>query len=263
MKSTGIIPARYGSNRFPGKPLAEIAGKSMIERVYQRTAKTESLHDVIVATDDHRIKKEVEDFGGRAVMTDPGHSSGTDRIAEVAAGLDCELVVNVQGDEPLIRPEMIEKALRLLREDEKAVMSTLASPLSRKKIEDKNRVKVVRDRDGYALYFSRAPIPSHPENSDPPGREKSLAEPEGGPLLHIGMYVYRRDFLLDFTELDPTPLEKCESLEQLRALENGCRIRVGVCEHHGPGVDRPGDIKSVEKLLAQEGITDDEENKAE
>ncbi len=259
MKSTGIIPARYGSNRFPGKPLAEIAGRSMIERVYQRTAETESLQEVIVATDDSRIKKEVESFGGRAVMTDPDHKSGTDRIAEVAAGIDCELVVNVQGDEPLIRSEMIEKALQLLREDDKAVMSTLASPLSQEKIEDKNLVKVVRDREGYALYFSRAPIPSHPEGEVSPIEETGLVS-EGGPLLHIGMYVYRRDFLLEFTELDPTPLEKRESLEQLRALENGYRIRVGVCEHHGPGVDKPGDIQTVEKMLVQEGKADDKKD---
>lgn len=252
MENAGIIPARYGSSRFPGKPLAEIAGKTMIERVYRCTAAAESLDEVIVATDDRRIAKEVESFGGRAVMTDPDHSSGTDRIAEVAAGLDCDLVANVQGDEPLMRPEMIEEALELLRGDNQAVMSTLASPLPAGDFDNRNRVKVVRDREGHALYFSRAPIPARPAGSRNDRNSSNSENMEGSPLLHIGLYVYRRDFLLEFTELNPTPLEQRESLEQLRALENGYKIRVGICEHHGPGVDRPEDIEAVEKILAQE-----------
>jgi len=246
MNAAAIIPARYKSSRFPGKPLADIAGQTMIERVYRRTEMCELIDLVIVATDDSRIAEEVKSFGGSVRMTDSDHSSGTDRIAEVAEDLNKEFIVNVQGDEPLIRADMIEDALLLLREDEKAVISTLASTLSPQEVDNPDTVKVVRDLEGRALYFSRAPIPGRRDS----GR--------GGDFWqHIGLYVFHREFLLRFTELEPTPLERREGLEQLRALENGYEISVGITEHHGPGVDRPEDVDSVENILAQEEIGND------
>ncbi len=246
MNAAAIIPARYKSSRFPGKPLADIAGKKMIERVYRRTEMCELIDLVIVATDDSRIAEEVKRFGGSVRMTDSGHSSGTDRIAEVAGDLNQEFIVNVQGDEPLIRADMIEDALLLLREDEKAVMSTLASPLSPEEADNPDTVKLVRDMQGRALYFSRSPIPGNKDSCD------------GADFWqHIGLYVFHRDFLLRFTDFEPTPLERREGLEQLRALEHGYEISVGITEHHGPGVDRPEDIDRVENILAQEEIDND------
>lgn len=241
MKAAAVIPARYNSTRFPGKPLADIAGKSMIARVYDQTQKAGEVDRVRVATDDERIRKEVEKFGGEAVMTDRAHTSGTDRIAEAAADLEADIIANVQGDEPLIKPDMIDKAIRLVKKNSDVEMSTLAAPMSEDKIEDRNIVKVVIDLNGNALYFSRAPIPAAP------GREK--AENDFRILQHIGLYVFRKNFLLKFSELSPTPLEKREKLEQLRALEHGYKIKVGIARHHGPGVDRPEDVKSVEKIL--------------
>ncbi len=241
MQAAAIIPARYGSTRFPGKPLADIAGKSMIERVYIQTEKATEIDRLIVATDDKRIAREVEKFGGRAVMTKGSHKSGTDRIAEVASDLSEEIIVNVQGDEPLIKPEMIDKAVKLLEENKDIRMSTLASPLNKNDIDDENVVKVVRDLNNNALYFSRAPIPAV--------RSGERTEYDCPILQHIGLYVYRRNFLLEFTEYKPTPLEKMESLEQLRALEHGYDIKVGITEYHGPGVDSPEDVERVEKIL--------------
>ncbi len=245
MKAAAIIPARYGSTRFPGKPLAEIAGKTMIERVYRQTQKAVKPDRVLVATDDTRIASTVRDFAGEAVMTAGDHTSGTDRIAEVAADLEEEIIVNVQGDEPLIKPEMVDKAINLLQEDKKIKMSTLAAPMSQEDIQDENIVKVVRDLNNQALYFSRAPIPGGIKNN-----KQTEASNSPQILRHIGLYGFRRDFLLTFTDFAPTPLEKRESLEQLRALEHGFNIKLGITAHHGPGVDRPEDIKTVEKILS-------------
>ncbi len=237
MKIIAIIPARYQSTRFPGKPLALIQGYPMVWHVYRRVKRVEEIHRVLVATDDQRIREAVEELGGEAVMTSAHHPSGTDRIAAVAAEIPCQLVVNVQGDEPLIEPGMIREALSPLQGDEEAVMSTL-----KKRIEDplevKNPhlVKVVTDREGYALYFSRSPLPYHRQEE---------------PVYygHIGLYVYRRDFLLRFSELEPTPLEQAEALEQLRVLENGYRIKVVETEEESIGVDTPEDLEEVRRLI--------------
>lgn len=237
MKVTGIIPARYNSTRFAGKPLVDIAGKPMIQHVYERAVQAAVLDDVLVATDDERIYTRVEEFGGKAVMTSPDHATGTDRLAEAAAGLDSDLIVNIQGDEPLLAPESIEQAVLPLLKDTSVVMGTLKCRIDdTREISDPNVVKVVTDQNGYALYFSRSPIP-YPR--------------EGEPVYykHIGLYVYRKDFLLRFASLPPTPLEQLEKLEQLRALENGYRIKVVETDHPAIGVDTPADLEKVLAVL--------------
>lgn len=239
----GIIPARYQSTRFPGKPLADICGKPMIQHVYERARAAAVLDDVLVATDDERIYQAVEGFGGKAVMTSPEHPTGTDRLAEVAAGLTADIIVNIQGDEPLLSPESIEQAVKPLLEDETLVMSTLKLRVEDpEEALDPNVVKVVTDAAGNALYFSRAPIP-YP-------REGTATY-----YKHIGLYVYRRDFLLKFASLPPTPLEQVEKLEQLRALENGYQIRVVETDYAAIGVDTPQDLEKVRKILAREEVS--------
>jgi len=249
LQIAAIIPARYASTRFPGKPLASIAGRPMIARVYQQVSSTEIVDFTMVATDDLRIVRAVEEYGGEAVMTSSSHSSGTDRLAEAAAGVQADIIVNVQGDEPLIKPEMIAQAVTLLQQDKEIKMATLAAPAGPEIARDPDRVKVVLDQQNRALYFSRTAIPA--VRGDNCQRESGSGEqPEF--LQHIGLYVYQREFLMTFSGLQPTPLEKRESLEQLRALENGYKIGVGICRHHGPGVDRPEDIASVEEIIFQE-----------
>jgi len=236
MQVVAIIPARYASTRLPGKALKEIAGQPMIEHVYERTAQAERIDRVIVATDDRRIYDTVEDFGGEAKMTSKDHTTGTDRLAEVAKDLTAEVIVNVQGDEPLIVPEMINQAVNPLVADADLKMGTLKKRIPEEKADNPNLVKVVTDQEGFALYFSRAPIPY----------------PRAGTAdyyKHIGLYVYRRDFLLHYTNLEPTPLEKEESLEQLRVLENGYRIKVVETEHDCIGVDTPEDLEQVRKAV--------------
>lgn len=251
MKAVVIIPARYGSTRLPGKPILEVArevtGKYIVQHVYERAAQAPSVAQVIVATDDERIAAAVDAFGGDARMTDPNHQSGTDRIAEVAADLDLPVVVNVQGDEPEIRPEQVEQVIGLLAEDESAVMGTLAHPIgSEQEWQDPNVVKVVVDGDGYALYFSRSPIP-FPRDSG--GRLEdafipSAAEGPVKPLRHLGIYSYRRDFLLRYAQLPPAPLEMTEKLEQLRALSAGYRIKVGITPYPCIGIDTQEDLEA-------------------
>ena len=246
MGVTVIIPARYASTRFPGKPLADLCGKPMVQWVYERSARCADVDKVIVATDDQRIADAVMDFGGEVVMTRPDHATGTDRLAEVAAGLDDELIVNVQGDEPLIDPAMIQAALAPLLADDTIPMGTLAAPLtSLDEFRDPNVVKVVTDRNGFALYFSRAPIP-YPRDfaGELAQRWRELAAAK-----HIGLYVYRRSFLLDYPHLSKTPLEAQECLEQLRALEHGYRIRVATTDLVGQGVDTPADLDRVRAVL--------------
>ena len=243
MNSVVIIPARYSSKRFPGKIIADLNGKPVIEHVYQRSIQAELVDRVIIATDDRRIYKKVEDFGGQPVMTSSEHRSGTDRLAEAASELAADFIVNVQGDEPLIRPEMIDQAIKILKDSKDAEMATLASPISEIVARKSDRVKVVLDKNNLALYFSRSKIPYY--------REEDILDQNF--LQHIGLYVYRKDFLLKYTKLEPTPLEKAESLEQLRALENGYKIKVGITEHHGPGIDRPEDLKEVSKILKDNG----------
>jgi len=236
-----VIPARYHSSRFPGKPLALIAGRPMIEHVYRRAARASGISQVIVATDDVRVASVVEGFGGQAMMTQSTHPTGTDRLAEVAGRLRCEFVINVQGDEPLLDPGAIEEVLAPLRADPTLQMSSLRHRIvDPDEYHDPNVVKVVVDAADRALYFSRAPIPHV-------GR--------GAPLpadawRHIGLYAYRREFLLRFAALPPTPLERQERLEQLRALEHGYRLVVPETRHLAVGVDTPADLARVEPLVA-------------
>jgi 3-deoxy-manno-octulosonate cytidylyltransferase (CMP-KDO synthetase) len=219
--------------------LAEIAGRPMVEHVYRRAAAARSIVRVVVATDDERVRAAVEDFGGEVRMTSPDHRSGTDRLAEVAATLDAALVVNVQGDEPLIEPAAIDEAVAPFGADPSLVMSTLARPIDSDADQaDPNVVKVVVDRQGHALYFSRAPIPHDRDGTG-----------QAAPLKHVGLYVYRRDFLLTFARLDATPLELTEQLEQLRALEHGYRIRVVETRFDSIGVDTPGDLERARSIF--------------
>ncbi|MDH4162372.1 MAG: 3-deoxy-manno-octulosonate cytidylyltransferase [Nitrospirota bacterium] len=243
-----VIPARFGSTRFPGKSLASIQGRPMIQWVYERTKRSALLDRVIVATDDVRIRDAVMMFGGEAMMTSVDHATGTDRIAEVAGILDCDIVVNVQGDEPLIRHEMIDEAVRPLADDPLIPMGTIATLITdQKETTDPNVVKVVMDKKGFALYFSRAPIPW---DRDGIGISGQLASPVER-YKHIGLYVYRREFLLSYAKMPSTPLEESEKLEQLRALEQGYRIRVVVTKHQSFGVDIPDDLSKILKCLEE------------
>lgn len=237
----GLIPARYASSRFPGKALAELQGKPMVQHVVERASRARLLDEVVVATDDQRILDAVRGFGGKACLTSPDHPSGTDRIAEVARDLACDLVVNIQGDEPLIDPAVIDRAVEPLAACPDIAMGTLGRPMGGAEAADPSKVKVVVDRQGFALYFSRSPIPYLRDGAPPPD-----ARPY---LLHIGLYVYRRDTLLQLAGLRPTPLEERERLEQLRALEHGIRIRVVLTDHDSFGVDTPADLERVRKLM--------------
>ena len=253
MKITAIIPARYASTRFEGKALADILGKPMVQHVYERTARAALVSEVIVATDDERIVAAVKAFGGRAEMTDKGHETGTDRLAEVAARLDSDIIVNVQGDEPLIEPAMIDQAIRPLVDDSAVPMATLKSRV--KSLHDflsPNVVKVVTDGAGCALYFSRSPLPFFRDKWNDL-KDDSFA---AGKLLcykHVGLYVYRREFLLRYAQMPPTTLELAEKLEQLRVLENGYRIRVVETEFESIGVDTPADLEKVIERLRAKG----------
>lgn len=244
-----VIPARFGSTRFPGKALIPIKGKPMIQWVYERTVRSKLINRVIVATDDDRIVKAVGAFGGEAVMTSPDHSTGTDRIAEVAKKLTCDIIVNVQGDEPLIQPEMIDEAIAPLLLDTSLPMSTLCKKIDdSKEVSDPNVVKVVLDKTGCALYFSRAPIPWNRDQWAGANTLSALRFKQ--PMYkHIGLYVYRRDFLLTFAGLSPTNLESVEKLEQLRALEHNYKIRTVETAYESFGVDIPEDLSKILKHL--------------
>ena len=246
-----IIPARYGSTRFPGKSLIMIKNKPMIQWVYERAKRSQLISTVIVATDDERIRKAVLSFGGEAIMTSPEHATGTDRIAEVANKLECDIVVNVQGDEPLIHPEMIDQAIKPLCDDPSIPMSTLCRRIeNHDEAFDSNVVKVVFDKKGFALYFSRSPIPW--DRDAWAGKSSWKDFTVNAPLYkHIGLYVYRREFLLRFAQMPQTALEAVEKLEQLRALEHGYRIRTVVTVHDSFGVDIPGDLSKIETHLEE------------
>lgn len=251
MKITAIIPARYGSTRFPGKALADLGGKPMIQHVYERTARATHLSRVIVATDDQRIADAVKRFGGETVMTSPDHETGTDRLAEVAGQLNDEIIVNVQGDEPLIEPAMIDQAVAPFLADPQLQMGTLKCRI--KCLHDflsPNVVKVVTDSQGYALYFSRSPLPFFRDKWQD---LKDEAFASGRMLCHkhVGLYVYQRDFLLRYAALPQTPLECAEKLEQLRALENGIRIRVVETDFESLGVDTPEDLAKARERIKQ------------
>ena len=237
-----VIPARYGSTRFPGKPLAPILDKPMIQWVYERAKTATRIDDVIVATDDDRIKTAVESFGGKAVMTAPDQPTGTDRIAEAIKNRAADLVLNVQGDEPLIPPVVLDRLVEDMLESN-ADMGTVAVPFSATDRDpaSPDAVKVVVDQSGNALYFSRALIPHVRSGGTPVA-----------PLLHWGLYAYRRTFLETFVQWPQSPLEKCEMLEQLRALDRGALIRVLTVAEPVLGVDRPEDIAAVENKLLEE-----------
>ncbi len=240
MKAIGVIPARYGSKRFPGKPLADILGKPMIQYVWERASKTKTLEEVIIATDDERILRKAKEFGAEAVLTSPSLSSGTERVAEAVKDLDADIVVNIQGDEPLIEPRAIDEAIKSLIKDPKIPVATLAYRMTKKEeIEDPNVVKVVFDKNNFALYFSRFPIPYSREHRLPIYK-------------HIGLYVYRKEFLAKLVQLEPSPLEKIEDLEQLRVLENGYRIKIVKTECDSIGVDTPEDLERVKALLQKQ-----------
>lgn len=245
MRVTAVIPARYASTRFEGKALADIMGKPMVQRVYERTSRASLVSEVIVATDDRRIEEAVKSFGGRVEMTSASHETGTDRLAEVAERIDSEIIVNVQGDEPLIEPAMIDEVIRPLVEDDSVLMGTLKSRV--RNLHDflsPNVVKVVTDRDGFALYFSRSPLPFFRDKWNDL-KDEAFAS---GRLLcfkHVGIYVYRREFLIRYARMPQTPLECSEKLEQLRALENGFRIKVVDTEYESIGVDSPADLEKV------------------
>lgn len=235
-----IIPARYGSTRFPGKPLFVICGKPMIQWTYEKAINAPNISTVIVATDDQRIFDCVNSFGGKVIMTSPDHPSGTDRIAEAIEGLEADLIINVQGDEPTIPSEIIgELAEEMLKTG--AEMGTVAVPISRdsEDFSNPNIVKVVKGSDNYALYFSRASIPYLREGGE-----------TTSPFKHWGIYAYTPELVKSFITWTESPLEKCEKLEQLRALEQGVKILVITAEHDTVGVDTPNDAKKVEKILS-------------
>ena len=237
-----VIPARYGSTRLPGKPLVPLAGQPMIQRVYERAKSARSANRVIVATDDDRILKAVEAFGGEARMTRPDHRTGTERVAEVAAHVEGDVFVNVQGDEPLLDPIAVDTAVGALLEEPTASVATVATPIKiPADIMDPNICKVVLDFDENALYFSRAPIP---------WVRDSASKIQVRHLKHLGLYVFRRAALLEYPTLPQGELERIEQLEQLRWLENGWKMRVAEVEHDAVSVDVPEDVARVEKLLA-------------
>ena len=240
MRAVAVIPARYASTRFPGKPLAILRGKPIIEHVYSRTCLCPDLEKVLVATDDQRIFDVVEGFGGNAIMTSSEHSSGSDRMGEVARGLDADVLVNVQGDEPMIEPSLIEAVLRPMGQEKPPDIFTAAVPLkSREEYENPDIVKVVLNCQARALYFSRSPIP-YGFDAGRPG------------FRHLGIYAYRKESLLRFVGLPQGNLEKMENLEQLRALENGMSIGVAVIDDfHGSGIDRPEDLLKAEEMLVK------------
>ncbi|MEM9553932.1 MAG: 3-deoxy-manno-octulosonate cytidylyltransferase [Acidobacteriota bacterium] len=246
------VPARYASTRLPGKPLLEIAGRPMIEHVVRRAEEAGVFERVVVLTDDQRIADAVEAFGGHVEMTPADCASGTDRIAHAArAWSDAHVIVNVQGDEPLVDPSALARVARALVDDPQLAMATLAAPLDRSEHERPSTVKVVCDLAGDALYFSRAPIP-HARDGWPAADDGSSSPTARGPLQHVGVYSYRRDILLRLAALEPTPLERLESLEQLRALENGIGIRVlRLARPAAPGVDTPDDLERVAERLAR------------
>ncbi|MBP5640405.1 MAG: 3-deoxy-manno-octulosonate cytidylyltransferase [Victivallales bacterium] len=245
MRTIAVIPARYASSRFPGKPLALIAGKTMIQRCYESTCKCMDFEDVIVATDDDRIFNHVRDFGGHVVMTSPNHPTGTDRIAEAIKGLDADLIVNVQGDEPMMSADVLHELVCAMKSSG-ADMGTVAVPFTYLEGVDPanpNNVKVVVDRRGFALYFSRSLIPFQREGGTPVA-----------PMLHWGLYAYKREFLEKFVKWPQGELEACERLEQLRALENGASIMVIKAKERSVGVDTPEDVAIVERIIAEQKL---------
>jgi 3-deoxy-manno-octulosonate cytidylyltransferase (CMP-KDO synthetase) len=250
MKTAIVIPARYNSQRLPGKPLLRATGKYLIQHVYERATQAKRTSHVVVATDDRRIAVAVEGFGGQAVLTDPAHPSGTDRVAEAAKEIQADAIINLQGDEPLVDPASIDVLAELLERDPNADMATLAAPLtSREQWLNPSCVKVVRDRRGRAMYFSRSPIPYVRD-----GEPDFAARPPAA-LQHLGIYAYRRVALFRLALEPADAIEQLEKLEQLRALAFGFRIHVGVVEHAARGIDTPEDyewfVRTYKQLESQ------------
>jgi 3-deoxy-manno-octulosonate cytidylyltransferase (CMP-KDO synthetase) len=248
MSAIILIPARYASTRFPGKPLALLKGLPVIQHVYQNSMQSRLADDVVVATDSETIFEKVLSFGGKAVMTSGDHLSGTDRIAEAARSMNYDIIVNVQGDEPLIQPEMIDDVISVLN-DQRASIGTLAIRIKdRREIFDPHAVKVVFNPEGFALYFSRAPVPYHRDEWKDLN-QFTVHGPGFTVFKHVGIYSYRRDVLTQLSELPPSRLELVEKLEQLRAIENGLPIKVKETVYETFGVDTPEDLERIEKCL--------------
>lgn len=243
MNVIGVIPARYSSTRFEGKVLADILGKPMIQHVWERARQARFLDDLIIACDDERVAEAAKGFGAKVVLTSKGHASGTDRISEVVNPLDVKFVINIQGDEPLITPLVIDMLAQELLRDKNVQMVTIMRKIEDiKELRDPNVVKVVVDKNGFALYFSRAPIPHRAHNAQ-------LKSPTF--YKHIGLYGYTKDFLFTYRNLPASNLEKIENLEQLRALEAGCRIKVIETKFDTVGVDTPEDLEKVKIIMQQ------------
>ena len=241
MKVLCVIPARYASTRLPGKPLALIAGKPMIQHVYERACHAVMPQEVVVATDSKIVADVVKEFGGKVMMTSPDHPSGTDRLAEVALSYpDIDVIVNVQGDEPMIPPEVIDRLAQAFADDKDLKMATLKTLMGEEDYNNPNAVKVVTDQNGYALYFSRSLLP-YPRN-----RKADFKV-----YKHVGIYAYRRSFLLSYAAYEPTPLEQIEGLEQLRVLENGQRIKVLESKFQGIGIDTQEDLDAINALFTR------------
>ena len=247
MDAVGIIPARYGSTRFEGKLLADFCGKPVIQHTWENAKKSKSIDDLIVATDDKRIYNVAKGFGANVVYTSSAHKSGSDRLTEVAASIDAKIIVNIQADEPLLHPSMIDDVAGAILKDKTLVMATLCHKITNAAlIQDPNVVKVVFDRNGLALYFSRSPIPYERMGSDDKLQIIDYYK-------HIGIYAYAKDFLFTFKSLPPSRLEKTEKLEQLRVLENGYRIKVIETKFDTIGIDTPEDLeKAVEIIKGKE-----------
>ncbi|WP_422931192.1 3-deoxy-manno-octulosonate cytidylyltransferase [Singulisphaera sp. PoT] len=248
MEILAVIPARFGSTRLPGKPLLAETGRPLIQHVVEAARTSKRISRIIVATDDIRIGKAIEAFGGEYAMTRADHPSGTDRVAEVAAAYpDARIIVNLQGDEPEIQGEALDLVVSMLEDDPSASMSTLATPIRTESVyRDPACVKVVRATAGHALYFSRSPIPCHRDGLPAVGSDEIVA------YLHLGLYAYRRDFLLQYASMPQSPLEQREKLEQLRVLEAGHRIAVGIVDEPSIGIDTPEDYRAfVERMKAR------------
>ncbi|MFC1553639.1 3-deoxy-manno-octulosonate cytidylyltransferase [candidate division KSB1 bacterium] len=245
MKALGIIPARYWSTRFPGKPLAPISGKPMIQRVYEQAVKAKKLTDVIVATDDDRIVECIEEFGGKYVMTESNIKTGTERVAAAAESIEADIILNIQGDEPLVPPEILDQLVETMISDTDIPVCTPVTKItSENDLSDPNQARVIFDNKDNALYFTRAAVPFNRDESD---FKDWLSN--GTYWKHIGIYCFRRDFLYKFVEMSEGRLEKIEKLEQLRILENGYQTKVVRTDYSPVCVDVPKDIKKVEKIL--------------
>ena len=257
LSAVGVIPARYGSSRLPGKPLADLQGKPLLYHVYQRALRATTLREVWIATDDERVFDAATSFGGNVKMTSNVHRSGTDRIAEAIQGIDADIVVNIQGDEPLIDYGAIDHAVNLLVRDPDAQMSTLKSALDDPQdLWNPNVVKVITNQRGYAVYFSRSPVPYLRKREQPTANLQEILAEEPALLKyfyrHIGLYAYRRDFLMQFTKWAPSPLELLEDLEQLRAIEHGTKIKVDISRAVIFGVDTPEDLERIRRLVQKD-----------